>query len=468
MASTFFGLEIAKRGLLAQQTAMNTVAHNIANASTPGYTRQSVELVATYPYTIPTSNRDISVAQQLGTGVATSAITSLRNTLLNGRVQDAQSTQSAAGTLSDSLTQLQAVFNEPSSGTNTGDTLTQFWSALSDIANNPQDMGVRANALNVAQSVTDNLHYLNTSINNSTADLNSQVSSAIASINNIADAITNLNKQIFSVINVGDTPNDLIDQRTQLMDKLSNLTNYQSTNMENGMTKIEINGETLVGGNWDQKLSAVPDPLNNNNLMPVFPDGDTAVITGGSLKGLIDARDTFIPAYKTQIDSLAQALMTGMNALQQTGYGMNAAAPSAMDFFSGTNAGDITVNPALIAAPSLVAAAANALSAGDGTNALAMSDIKDSFTMAGGTMTMNQYYANLISNVGSDVSKATSDSGIYSAFSTQLGQQKSSETGVSLDQEMTDLIKYQHAYTANTKVTSMMDTMLQTLLDMIK
>ena len=468
MGSTFFGLEIAKRGLLAQMTALNTVSHNIVNANTQGYTKQRVDLTATLPFSAPSYNRDMVVPGQLGTGVQVGIINSMRNNILDARIKEAMSTQSSSSTLTDKLSELESFFNEPNTP-NLGDSLNEFWNALSDVANNPESTAIRSNLLNVTQTITGHFHYLGDRIAKIENDLNTAVSTSVKSINNLADELANVNQQIFSSLNIGDQPNDLMDKRDLLLNDLAKITNYQATPMDNGMIKVEINGHTLVGGNWTMKLSAQPDIANNNFLKPVFvDDGVDALISGGSLKGDMDMRDVYLPGYKADINAAANALITNMNAMQQGGYALNAAAPTGIDFFTGTDMNDININPVLDGNPALVAAAKNASSVGDGSNAVAMSGLKDALVMAGGTLTINQYYANIVSNIGSDSAQAKNDTGIYDTLNTQLSQLKNSASGVSLDEEMTDMIKYQHAFTANTKVVQVQDQVLQTILDLIK
>jgi flagellar hook-associated protein 1 len=372
-------------------------------------------------------------------------------------------------TLMQGLSQAESLFNEPSTTTSIGDALNNFYNGLSDLAGNPDNIGVRDSVANQAQELTGTFNTMNTNLANMTTDLNGKVTVDVQSINNIASEINDVNNSIFKAQNMGYTTNDLLDKRQNLMNSLAKLTNFQSTDMGNGYMKIEINGHTLVGQDYYVKMSTVTDAANNNAVTPVFTDdGSKAVITGGDIGGIQQVRDTYLPEYKSSLYSMAQSLMTSVNTLQSSGYGLNGSSPTGINFFNGTDSSDIAVNPAITADVTQIAAAATPSSSGDGSNALAMSDQQNALLMDGGTTTIGEHYADLISKIGSDSLNSQNDNSVYTSLDTNLQQQWQSESGVSLDEEMTNLIKYQHAFEANSKVMVVQDQLLQTLIDMVK
>jgi flagellar hook-associated protein 1 FlgK len=466
MPSTFFGLEIALRGLTAQSAAQDVVSNNIANANTPGYTKQVAQMTTTLPYPDPSANAAM-IAGQLGTGVVVSQIDSARDQMLNNQITQGNSQQSSNSAVMTGLSQVESFFNEPTSPS-IGDALNNFYSALSSVSSDPGDIGVRQNLIDTTQALTDQFSTMNTNLDNMDTQINGNIKTDVNSINSLASQINGVNYQIYKAQNMGYTTNDLLDTRQNLMNSLSKLTNFQATDMGNGYMKIEINGHTLVGQNYTVPLTTVTDPANNNAVNPVFSDdGAPLVTTGGDINGLITLRDTNIAGYRSSLDSMAQSLMTSVNSLQSSGYGLNDAAPTGINFFNGTDSADITINPAITADPTLIAAAASPSSPGDGSNALAMADTQNSLLMAGGTQTIGENYASLVSQVGSDSQSAQNNDQIYTSVSTNLQQQWQSESGVSLDEEMTNLVQYQHAFEANSKVMVVQDQMLQTLINMI-
>jgi flagellar hook-associated protein 1 FlgK len=466
MPSTFFGLEIALRGLTAQTAAQNVVSNNIANANTPGYTKQVAQMTSTLPYPDPSANAAM-IAGQLGTGVVVSTIDSARDKMLNNQITQNNSQQSSNSAVMTGLSQLESFFNEPSTPS-IGDALNNFYSALSSLSSNPTDIGVRQNLINSAGTLTGEFSSMTTNFNNMDTQINGDVAADVSSVNNLANQINGVNYQIYKAQNMGFATNDLLDQRQDLMNSLSKLTNFQATDMGNGYMKIEINGHTLVGQNYTVPLTTVTDPANNNAVMPEFSDDGTPLVTtGGEINGLMTLRDGNMAQYKSSLDSIAQNLMTSVNAMQSAGYGLNGAAPTGINFFNGTDSTNITVNPAIAADPTLIAAASNASSPGDGSNALAMADAQNTLLMSGGTQTIGEYYASLVSQVGSDSQSAQNNDQIYTSVSSNLQNQWQSESGVSLDEEMTNLVQFQHAFEANSKVMVVQDQMLSTLINMI-
>ena len=466
MPSTFFGLEIALSGLTAQTAAQSVVSNNIANANTPGYTKQVAQMTSTLPYPDPSANAAM-IAGQLGTGVAVTMIDSARDKMLNNQITNNTAQQSSNTALMNGLSELESFFNEPSTPSLV-DSLNNFYSALSSLSSNPTDEGVRQNLVNSAQTLTGEFSSMNTNLNNMDTQINGNVASDVSSINSLATQINNINYQIYKAQNMGFTTNDLLDTRQDLMNSLSKLTNFQSTDMGNGYMKIEINGHTLVGQNYTVPLTTVNDPANNNAVMPVFSDdGSPLVTTGGEINGLMTLRDVNMTQYKGELDSIAQNLMTSVNSLQSSGYALNGAAPTGINFFNGTDSTNITVNPDIVSDPTQIAAAATASSSGDGSNALAMSDLQNTLSMSGGTQTIGEYYASLVSQVGSDSQSYQNNDQIFTSVANNLQNQWQSESGVSLDEEMTNLIQFQHAYEASSKVMVVQDQMLQTLINMI-
>jgi flagellar hook-associated protein 1 FlgK len=299
-------------------------------------------------------------------------------------------------------------------------------------------------------------------------ELNMNFSSKIDVVNSLAENINVVNMDIFRAVSLGYNPNDLIDRRNNLLNELSKYTDFAVTALKNGMIKVEINGHLLVGENFVMKLSVVPDNLYPGNVKAVFSDGADAVFSAGSLKAIIDMRDIYLPQYRTATDSIAQAIISSVNALHASGYALNSATPSGLPLFNGSGMSDIILNPAIRADVSLFAAASNPLAPGDGTNALAISGLKYGNLMSGNTMTVNEFYSTLISRMGDDVNSVSESASIYRNYNTNLENQRQSLSGVSLDEEMTELIKYQHAFEANIKVMKVQDEILESIIDMIK
>jgi flagellar hook-associated protein 1 FlgK len=193
----------------------------------------------------------------------------------------------------------------------------------------------------------------------------------------------------------------------------------------------------------------------------------TANIDGGKLKGWFDVRDAAIPDYLARLDALAGELADGVNALHTAGFDLNGKAGQA--FFSGSSAADIGLNPAVAADPELIAAAATAAGApGDNAVAVAIADLKQASVMGGATASFDDAYRSLVTDVGNQVRSATDFAEHQRVMLTSLDNYRESISGVSLEEEMLNLIKFQHAFDAAAKLVTTVDEMIQTMMDMTR
>lgn len=462
--STFFGIEIGKRALVTQQLAQNVVSHNIANAATEGYSRQMTSLSATLPLNMASLNRQQSPGQ-LGTGVEVDSILRVRDMLLEGQIQQEGGVGAAWNTKQSYLAMVEQIVQEPTDQ-GLSQSLEDFWAAWQELSVYPDDLAVRNVVLVRAQNVVDKLQSLDVDI----ADLQRQADQAFRShverINELGSMIRDLNVQINQSLGVDNPPNDLYDKRDVLLRELSELTDFEGHQMTNGLYAITINGHTLVQDDYFVPLQVVNDPMNNNFATAQWSDDGTPLVyQEGKLAGLRDVRDTYLTAYRTGLNDLAVGLMNSVNPVHAAGYALNAAAPSGQAFFTGIDLQSMAVNPILTADPTQLAAATQASAPGDGSNALAIAQLQNVLIMAGGTQTAGEFYQQWIAQVGLDSEESQSRLDTQEQLVTSLKQQQESLVGVNLDEEMTNLVRYQDAYQAAIRVVSAMDEMLNQLIN---
>jgi flagellar hook-associated protein 1 FlgK len=192
-------------------------------------------------------------------------------------------------------------------------------------------------------------------------------------------------------------------------------------------------------------------------------DGAAADINGGTLKGLLQARDETVPAKLDQLQQLAASLITEVNTRHRAGFGLNDA--TGLDFFSGSGADDIALAPEIADNPSNIAAASAAASPGDASNALAIAALRHERVMEGGTASIDDFYRSIVVRLGVETRQATDMVDNEEAMLQAMTERRQSVSGVSLDEELANLIKYQHAYAAAARLISVVDEMMQSLLD---
>jgi flagellar hook-associated protein 1 len=433
---SFTGLQTALRGLTAAQAAIDTTGHNIANANTPGYSRQQAVLTESDPMTLTTLSNTTGASSMLGTGVSVDDISRVRDQFLDIQYRAQNSATSNSSTKSTILNQVQAGLDEPTAnGLSTQ--LQAFWSSWNALANAPSgtsSTAARQGVIEAGTTVANTLNALDQQLATQQSQAQQQYQTLTASPNgeveSDAQQIAQLNQQISQQQQAGVSPNDLMDQRDQLLDNLSSLANISVTDQGNGMVQVSFGDAAtpLVSGttvNWPQTLtSAAGGQL-------------------GALQSLSDPATGQIQAYRNALDSVANQLATSVNSLQ----------PSS-PFFSGATAGTIAVS----ATAGTIQATATS-SAGGNELALQIAGL------AGGAA--DQSYATFVAGVGSDVQSASNSQQTGQSLLTAINGQRQSVSGVSLDEEMTNLITYQRAYQASARVMNTIDTTLDTLINQV-
>jgi flagellar hook-associated protein 1 FlgK len=468
MSSAFFGLNTALRGLVASQTMLETAAHNTANASTPGFSRQRVALVESDPYTYPSFNRS-GLPGQIGTGVTVATITRVRDAFIDLQLRDQSSIQGDWTARSDELSKVESVFPEPT-GSGLGSVLAKFWGAWQDVAADPTSSGARSALVEQASTLAARFNNDASQLKALASGIDDQVRQNADTVTTLASQIAALNGQIQAVQVSGDHPNDLQDQRDLLLDQLAKIVPATLQSQADGTVTVLVGGADLVSGGRARAVSTGLDPnpasVHFGKLVPMWSPLVTVTLGGGQLAGLVNTRDVTLAGYGTQLDTLAAGVADAVNALHVTGF--DAAGVIGLAFFSytaGNAAATLVVNPAIVADASLVATASATGQPGDGSIAGRIADLQSGRVFVGGTQTASDFYASLIGTIGSDARQANEMASNQGLVTDHLRQRRESTSGVSLDEEATDMIRFQHAYSAAARVITTFDQMLDTLIN---
>lgn len=482
MNSTFFGLEIALRGLQAQQTALDTTGHNISNANTQGYTRQVVNLQATSPQTIESFGRNLS----LGTGVNVNTIERARDAFVDRQYRWETSKQGYWENRQTVLQNIQGIYNESSKNSLSSD-LTNFWNSWSDLANNPEDMGARSVVRERAIALTSSFQNLAQQISTQQSDIDANVKVQVHQINTYADQIKDLNDQIKRAEVAGDNPNDLRDQRDKLVDELSKIVSVRVVETKDPkFTDRDVNSYKVIIGDETKTDNTLVDDSTVRHLVdpPPQPGGfsqiqwadeasGTTVALGsemGQLASNLDLRDNYLSEQTNQLNILAQGVADAVNQIHKTG--SNSTGPNSIDFFTSSSgpitASTIQLNPTINSDLSKINTGTTTAS-GDRIVAQAISSLATGWSTATKPASMSSassigdYYSANIAQLGVDVVQATRMKSGEDVLVTNLTNQRESISGVSLDEEMTNLIKFQKSYSAAARMVTMMDDMLNTI-----
>jgi flagellar hook-associated protein 1 len=483
--STYNGLNIAYDGLVAQRAALEVTANNIANASTAGYTRQVVNL--DQPEGIAyASVQSQTTPGQVPQGVTIAGYQRIRDAYTDAQLRSALGQQASQQTQYQQLQTIEQTIPEPSS-TGIQTMLSNFFSSWQALANDPTSLATR-------QAVAQSGVALATSINTAASTLASQktqvdgqITDQIGQVNTLATQIASLNQQINTIeldgaqmnattgliSEAGQAPNALLDQRDKLLDQLAGLGNITVTpgaataSATLGTVSVSFGGVALV------PTSGAATTLTRATLDGAF-NAATPTLTGGTLHGLeitsLNMLNETDPAsYPAALDNLAAAITSIVNTQHQAGIDLNGNAGG--NFFDtsatpGVGAAiSIGVDPAILQNPAAIAAGAPTQGVGSNTNANAIAALQATVTTIGvSSTTLDGFYQALQAGLGAAAQNANTSQSTADTLVNGLTQARASVSGVSMDEELTNMVKFQNAYSAAARVLTALDTDLQTLM----
>ena len=471
MIGLFNTLDMGTRALDAQEVGVEVTGQNLANANNTGYTQQKVVLQASDP-----TMSDIGME---GTGVEVASIQQDSDQLLNGQIQSESSVGGYWNAQQSALTTAQSELNEflnlnsatsasggasSSNGQSLSDQLDSLFNAFQSLATNPTDEPTRQSVVNAAQSLASGLNQASQNLTALNSQLNTTLGAGVSSANQLLSDVASLNGEIVQATADGGNANDLMDSREQDLENLAQLVNFQTTTNSDGAVSVSIGGQELVAGSQVEDTMATYDPGNGQLQVETATGKVPLTLTGGSIQGTIDARDGTLATLQNNLNTLAGSLITQVNGIYQNGYDLNG--NSGSQFFTGSNAGDIAVNPALQNDPSQVQASGSANDSGDNTVALQLAQLGDQSIGTLDNQTFSGSLALGAGDFGNALSNANDQVDNYNSVNTMLLNQRDSVSGVSLEEQCSNLITFQSAYEASAKIISTVDSLLQTVVSL--
>lgn len=505
MTSTFHSIETAKRSLFTQTTALSTTGHNVANANTEGYSRQKVNMQASIPME-PFAFLHSTTPGQLGTGVEFDSITRVREKFLDDQFRNENTSFGSWSIQRDTLEKLEAIVNEPSE-TGFRTVMDNFYKSWSDLSKNPEDVTARRIVKETTLALTDAMNQISRQLDALSQDLDSNIAVKSNEIQGYLGNIANLNSAIVKIESLGDNANDLRDQRDLMSDKLSKIMNITVTDSPQGYS-IQMNGQALVTG------GAVQVAVDPAFLNAAYTAG---TLTNGEVHGMIKSRDTLVSDYKKQMDDLANTLangdieitlpagsvipatnalglaggalatdtkviVKGLNGLHQLGYTMDGTTTPGLPFFTAADggtaitAGNISLNAVIQADPNKIATSLRTSDAsgtetvikGNNTLAILLANLKDTpMKSADGlrNATIGAQFSAIVGQLGVQSQEAARQTSNSEFLVEQVDTRRQSVSGVSLDEEMSNMIKFQHAYNASARFMTTYDELLDKLIN---
>lgn len=452
--SSIQGLNTLLTALRAHQQALFTTAHNIANANSAGYSRQVAAMEG-----IP-SLGGWQADQQIGQGVQISTIERIRNAFFDQQFRNENQSLGYYTARGDALDQLQTIIHEPTdSGIRSA--LQGFWHAWHDLNIQPETTAARAAVQQSANAVADAIRHQASQLSALRSSLDQTVVTRANEINTISDELAALNVQIVASGNQGNSANDLLDKRDVLLDSLTHLASVQITHQSNGAIGVGIGGGLLVDSATAYHITFGSGAGGTTALNWSY-NGSPVNVAGGELGGLLYARDTTVPTYQAQLEVFTSALVTNVNSQHAAGYGLDGSTGNL--FWDPTStAASLRLDAGVAANSNKIAAASTNGNPGDGSNATAIADVERKPVISGATL--EDYFRSIIGAVGIDAQGVQRGQRTEESLIAQLKNLRDSSSGVSLDEEMTNMVRYQQGYQAAARMVTTLDGMLDTVVN---
>lgn len=474
MLGLFGSLNLGARSLQTQQLGIEIAGHNLANVNNPAYARQRLQLQTSQ--TIPDA-----VGPQ-GTGAEASAIQQVRDPLIDKQLANEISVSGYLESAQKALQYAQANLGQQVDRQATGaegaaaasgiggqngiaEYLNELFSSFQSLSTNPTSLAERQVLLLNAQSLTTQFNQVDERLNGLRDALNDSVTDDVGKVNGLLSEIAHLNDKIINAENVSPgAANDLRDTRLQRVEELAKYTAIQTSQQPNGAINVSIDGNLVVQDKSVVDRIEAYDNGANQTMLRLQTSGIELNPSSGTIAGSIRARDQDIVGLQNDLNEVAALLITEVNAVHQTGFGLNGT--SGEPFFNGTNAADISVNEALINDPGRLQAAGETGAVGDNQVILQLAQLSSKKHAGLSGQTFGQAYAQSVTGLGQSLNVLNDQLNNQSIVETMIRRQRDSISGVSLDEEMTEMVKYQRAYQASARLISTIDQMLETLMSL--
>ncbi len=439
-------LIIAASALAAQQSAMDTVAQNLANVNTPAYRSEQPQLT-----TAP--------GGAVGAGVWMAGVDQAGSALLTAGARAASAAAAQMQATSTVLSGVTAAFPEPSS-TGLAAQLATFWSAWDGIGNAPSQPAPRTQVVDLAQNLVTTLHSASAQIASAQGQATAELARLTASVNTALSRVATLNTSIVAAATAGESTGALVDQRAGVLDVLSKDLGATVSAEPSGAVDVLVGGVRLVQGAQVMPVTlSIPGP----SAAALSASGVGLAVGSGTAAGLLGVVNQTLPGLASELDAVATGLATTVNSALANGYDAAGQSGSANPLFLlGTPAAaSISVNPTVAANPSLLAASGSPSAPGDGSNAAAIAELGASSSGP------DALYRSFVADLGSQAAAAASGLAAGQALQATTQQAEQGVSGVHSDQQMVSMLAYQHAYQAAAKLVATSDAMVQSLLAVV-
>lgn len=467
--------DIGLKSLRAQLAGLNVTGNNIANVNTEGFSRQEVTLASDFPIKTPDGI--------FGSGVKLEGVRRIRDMLVDRQLRNEINTKAKNDALERVLNQVEVTFNEPSE-TGLRVLLSQFFDNFHSLANDPENATIRFNLRESSKILIEAFHRIDRQLQILSEDIDFELRRSVETLNSLTAQVAELNSQVIAIEGGSKgNANDLRDQRDRVLDEISELVDIFPLEKPNGIVDVAAQAQTLVTSNFPVELEIVTRSENNTLISDIIVSetGNAFEANNGKIFALMQARNEIIPHFRERLNELAKELITNVNNIHRTGVGLQGTAPEIPkdnDFFTGNNAANIDLSQAIKDDVNAIAAATRvdtllesgqiitSGSPGDNKIALEIANLKLARVLSNGTESLIDFFNSIIGEVGIAAKEAHDNVLNEERIITQFKNIRDSISGVSLDEEFVNLIKYQRGFQAGARLITTVDDMFETLINM--
>jgi flagellar hook-associated protein 1 FlgK len=473
MLGLFGTLNLGARSLDVQQQASEVAGNNLANANNPAY---AVENLVTQP----SPSMDTNVGQE-GTGVDAVSIQEVRDSLLDSQITSESSVTGSLNAQQSVLESAQAALGEElsnaGSASGTSDTstvpgstgglaqaLSNLFNSFQSLSTDPTSLSQRQATIGTAQALATQFNEISGQLTSVRSGINASIQSDVNGANQDLSDIANLNQQIVYAEGSGGTANELVDEREQKIEDLASKVNITTTTDSNGALDVSVSGVNMVSGIKQVNSLQTYDAGGGDLMVQEAAQGGHITVTSGSIAGEVDARDGALTTLQNSLDNLAGNLVNQVNGIYSQGYDLNG--NTGQDLFTGTTAASIGVNSSLVNNPASFQASGTQGATGDNSVALSLAQLQNTNVSNLSGESIPSYYTSAVTTLGSALSSVNDQVTSSQSVTQMLTNQRSSESGVSIDAEMTNLMECQRAYEASAELITTVNQMLSAVMTM--
>ncbi len=447
MAGLFDIIETARKAINSSRAGMDVTSHNVSNVNTPGYTRQKIELSSTG---VLSSKHGI-----INAGVKVAGIRQIRDEFIEGEIRRIFSSLGNHSVEKELFSRIESLFNEPGE-VGLGQLFENFFNSFDDLSKNPEDRAVRVTVIQTGRALAQRFNDIFSSLVRIKRDIIAELESKLKNINQIIDELGKLNQTVANIYNSGAEINDIRDKINQKLKDLSNLADVAVSYNQNGSVKVSIGGVTVVDGNFTQ---AVALKFVDGQVKIISVQSESEVrLNSGQVFAFQNLFNGSITDLMQKLDELAKNLIKKVNDFHKTGYAIDGT--TGIDFFVGAGAGSIQVSKIILDDPAKISASIDK-NVGNNEVALAISSLRNELKISG-------LYNSIVSDIGLRLKISSDNENLHRMILSQLESQRDAISGVSIDEEMLNMIKFQRMFEASAKVIQTVNEMLDAILSMVR